>query len=301
MNGYAPQDYLVGKVKLPPDVAILPQKDYVYGGDLSILNGGTGRLDIALDADSHFLVEGIEIIGSLQTQAGDLGTVQITDTTYSQTWSNVAVPIRDIAGDGSMVHELKFPNMMAPTGTISLNILNSSGSTQQYFVALHGRKFYNLTDAQRAFLKQRMWYQYVMQVPTLAGGSVGTQVNLQLYNESDFILYQMISVQAWTAIMAATAGTVSAEIKCNFRDLSSDRNFYNNQLALRAVVGSYWALNLTGGVYVPRSEGQFRFIKPMFIRRNGQIQGTFDNQATGATGAFSVVLEGARVWSSVSS
>jgi len=294
---YTPQDYLVGACRLPPDVAALPQKCYVYSGDISIANNSSGRLDLALDADSHFLVEGIEILSSLQTAAGDSATVQITDTTYSQAWSNIAVPMRDLAGYGNQVHELPFPNMLAPTGTLSFNITNSGGATQQFYVAVHGRKFYNVTDAQRAFLMQRMWYMYAMSVPTLAGGSTGTVVNLQLFNESDFLLYKLLSYQAWQSIMAATAGTVSAEIKCNFRDTSADRNFFSGQTALRLVIGSYWNPATNAGTYVPTSDSPFRFIKPMFVRRNGLIQGTFDNLATGASGAFIVEFEGARVFS----
>ncbi len=294
---YTPQDYLIGACKLPPDVAILPQKSYSYGGDISIANNGTNILSLALDADSHFLVEGIEILSSLQTAAGDSATVQIVDTTYSQPWSNVAVPMRDIAGYGSITHEIQYPNMLAPTGTVNLTINNTGGATQQFYVALHGRKFYNVTDAQRAFLKQRMFYQYVMQVPQLAAAATGVQVNMQLFNESDFILSRMISYQMWQEIMGNTIGAVSGEVKCNFRDTSSDRNFFNQNLALRLVVGAYWAPTANKSGYAPYSEGQFRWIKPMFIRRNGQIQGTFDNLSSDTVLASSIVFEGARVWS----
>lgn len=298
VNGsYTPQDYLVGKCRLPPDVASLPQKDYVYGGDISIANNGSGVLSIALDADSHFLVEGIEILSSLQSVAGDSALIQITDTTYSQPWSNVQVPMRDLAGYGAITHELRYPNMLAPTATISLNITNKGGATQQFYVALHGRKFYNVTDAQRAFLMQRMFYQYAMQVGAINAGVTGTTANLQLFNESDFILDRMISYQFWQAIMADTIGTVSGEVTCNFRDTSSDRNFYNQLLALRLVVGTYFAPITNAGQYTPWSTSQFRFIKPMFINRNGQIQGTFNNLANSNLAASTITFEGARVWS----
>lgn len=295
-GSYLPQDYLIGAVRLPPDVASLPQKSYIYGGDTSIANNASAVLSIAMDADSHFLVEGIEILSSLQTAAGDTATIQITDTTYSQPWSNVAVPMRDLAGYGAITHELKYPNMLAPTATVNVSILNSGGATQQFYVALHGRKFYNVTDAQRAFLMQRMFYQYVMQVPLLAAAVTGVQVNMQLFNESDFILDRMISYQMWNEIMGNTIGAVSGEVKCNFRDTSSDRNFYNQNLALRLVVGTYFAPVTNKGNYVPWSEGQFRWVKPMFIRRNGQIQGTFDNLSSDTVLASSLIFEGARVW-----
>lgn len=298
-GAYTPQDYLMGICRLPPDVASLPQKSYVYGGDLSIANNTTGILSIGLDADSHFLVEGIEILSSLQTEAGDGATIQIFDTTYSQPWSNVAVQMRDLAGYGAQTHELRYPNMLAPTATINLTITNSGGATQQFYVALHGRKFYNITDAQRAFLMQRMFYQYIMQVPLLGAGSTGTQVNMQLFNESDFILDKMLSWKMWQEIMENTIGSVSGEVKCNFRDTSSDRNFYNTMMALRLVVGTTWAVQTNKGTYVPWSpfNGQFRWVKPMFIRRNGQIQGTFDNLSSDTVLASTIVFEGARVWS----
>ncbi len=293
---YTPQDYLIGAVRLPPDVATLPQKSYVYGGDISCANNGTAILSIALDADSHFLVEGIEILSSLQTAAGDSATMQITDTTYSQSWSNVAVPMRDLAGYGAMTHELRYPNMLAPTATVNIAINNTGGATQQFYVALHGRKFYNVTDAQRAFLMQRMFYQYIMQVPLIGAGTTGLQANLQLFNESDFILDRMISYQMWQEIMGNTIGAVSGEVLCNFRDTSSDRNFYNTLMALRLVIGSYFAPVTNKGNYVPWSEGQFRWIKPMFIRRNGQIQGVFNNLSSDTVLASSITFEGARVW-----
>ena len=298
MNGsYTPQDYLVGKCRLPPDISVLPQKSYAYGGDISIANSTSNILSLALDADSHFLVEGIEILSSLETAAGDSALIQITDTTYSQPWSNVPVPMRDLAGYGAMTHELRFPNMLAPTATVNLTITNNGGATQQFYVALHGRKFYNVTDAQRAFLMKRMFYQYVMQVPIITAGTTGLQTNLQLFNESDFVLDRMISYQMWNAIMGATIGAVSGEVKCNFRDTSSDRNFFNRNLALRLLVGSYFAPVTNKGNYVPWSEGQFRWVKPMFIRRNGLIQGTFDNLASTDIAATNLVFEGARVWS----
>ncbi len=296
-QNYVPQDYLIGNCRIPPDVSALPQKSYAYVGDISILNSVSGRLDLQTDADSHFLVEGIEVLSSLQTAAGDAATIQITDTTYSQPWSNSPVPMRDLAGYGAITHEIKYPNMIAPTGTISLNITNLGGATQQFYVALHGRKFYNVTDAQRAFLMQRMFYQYVMAVPVLTGGQTGVTASLQLFNESDFILEKMLSYQAWQSIMANTIGTVSGEIKCNFRDTSSDRNWYSTLAALRLVIGSYWAPTVNKSGYVPYSEGQFRWIKPMFIRRNGLIEGTFTNLSSDSTTAFSVIFEGARVWS----
>ena len=296
---YTPQDYLLGNCRLPPDVAGLPQKSYVYAGDISVANNGAAILNLALDADSHFLVEGIEILSSLETAAGDSATIQITDTTYSQPWSNVAVPMRDLAGYGALTHELVCPNMMAPTGTISLTINNTGGATQQFYVALHGRKFYNVTDAQRGFLMQRMFYQYIMSVPLLTAGTTGNQAQLQLFNESDFILQKMISWQMWTAIMAATIGAVSGEVKCNFRDTSSDRNFYNTLAALRLVIGTYFAppTNKTGYGPWSASKDQFRFIKPMFIRRNGLIEGTFSNLAATDIAASLITFEGARVWS----
>jgi hypothetical protein len=296
-QNYTPQDYLVGNCKLPPDVACLPQKSYAYVGDLSIASATSGRLDLQMDADSHFLVEGIEILSSLQTALGDTATVQISDTTYSQPWSNVAVPMRDLAGYGSITHELPYPNMIAPTGTLSLNITNNGGATQQFYVALHGRKFYNVTDAQRQFLAQRMFYQYVMSVPILTAGITGVTQTLQLFNESDFILSRMISWQGWKAIMAATIGAVSGEVKCNFRDTSSDRNWFSSLAAFRLVVGTYFAPVTNQGNYVPWSEGQFRWIKPMFIRRNGLIEGNFSNLNGTDLAAFLLTFEGARVWS----
>lgn len=303
INGYSPNDYLLGRCKLPPSVAAKRQKSYAYAGDVTVNNNTSARLDIALDADSFFLVEGIEMLSSLQTNAEDTLTVQVSDTTYSQTWSNVAVNLRDLAGKGAYTHPLKFPNMLVPSGTLSLSITNSSGSNAQVYAVVHGRKFYDLTDAEMNFLKRRMWYQYVMQVTSLAAQTPGTIINMQIFNESDFLLKYLVSWGAWKYIVGATAGTIgsvtSPEIKCNFRDTSADRNFFSQNACLRLVVGAYtniWQASATAFVPGAGWEGQFEFFKPMFIRRNAMIQGTFDNFSNGSTGAFLVVFEGARIF-----
>lgn len=297
---YRPADYLLGKVKVPPSINNLEQKSYVYGGDISVTNGNSGLLSIQIQADACFLVEGINVLTSSQTATEDNISIVLTDTTYSQAWSNVAggVTLRDLAGKGDNTKWLTDPNLIRPSSTFNFGITNNSGGTLQIYCALIGRKIYGMTDDDIRFMTRRMWYQYVMQVPTIAAGITGTLANLQIYNESDFLLKKMYSTDLWKYVIGATAGSVSAEVLMNIRDTTNDRNFFNQNLAARLVLGTQYTdqVPVISATY-PMGNGQgFQFRRPALIRRNGTLQGVFDNLSAGSTGAFNVVFEGTRIF-----
>jgi hypothetical protein len=271
-------------------------KDFIYGDDVSIASGSSGRIDLAMDADAHFLVEGIQILSSLQTSSDDLFTVQMSDSTYSQTWSNVAVPVRDLAGVGSSVKRFHYPNILAPTGTLTALITNNTGSTAQFYVAIYGRKVYDVTAQERAFLMKRMWYQYVMTVASIAASTNGSKVQLQIFNESDFIWRRMLSWELHKAVLTGTIGAVSGEINMILRDTSTGMNYFSKKICARLITGALRSIQQASATAYVAGD-TFEWSMPQFIRRNAIVEGEFDNLATTATGQFRLILEGARVFS----
>jgi len=295
---YSPQDaadYLSGRARIWSGLKTKRMKDYIYGDDISIVNGSSGRIDLAIDADAHFLVEGVQILSSLQTGSDDLFTVQISDSTYSQTWSNAAIPGRDVAGRGDTMKRFHYPNLLAPTGTLTFSLTNNTGSTAQFYVAAYGRKVYDITAQERAFLMKRMWYQYVMTVASIAASTNSSKVQLQIFNESDFLWRRTLSWELHKAVLTGTIGAVSGEINCTFRDTSTGMNFFSKKLCGRLVMGALRSIQQASAT--PYVAGDtFEWSMPQFVRRNAIIEGEFDNLATTATGQFRVVFEGARIF-----
>ena len=293
---FNPEHYLKGRVALPPSVLSKPSEPFVYGGDISVLNGNSATLQIQINDDSHFLVEQIAIFTGQQGIAQDAATVQITDTSTSRSWSNTAVPLRDIAGLGMNPKYLQHPNLLKPTTTLAVQITNNVGSTQQFYVALIGRKIYGLEKFESDFMSRRMWYQYVMNVPSL-GASVNNQsAELQVYNESDFMVFKLISQQLINAVIGATGGAVSNEVLVSFKDTTTDKSLFNQPVAARLVIGAYAgeivAVANSWGYGLPEC-----IKKPWLIRRNGKITGYFTNLSTTAiSGGFNVVFEGIRIF-----
>ena len=116
------RDYLKGRIPYPQWLLQKRQRPFSYPDDIQIANGASGRLDIKIHDDADFVIEAVQIISSLQTAAQDLATVQITDTTSAMPWSNVAVPLRDLAGKGDSTKYLSDPNIVRPTSTVAVQI-----------------------------------------------------------------------------------------------------------------------------------------------------------------------------------
>lgn len=289
------RDYLLGRVPLPPWIHNYKSRPFVYGEDKSIANGASGRIDVTMDDDSHFLVEGISIISSDQTRSQDLATVQITDTTSGRNWSNDAVPLRDLAGKGDSAKILTDPNIMRPTSSLAVQITNSIGSTAQFYVAFIGRKIYDLPKEKADFLAQRAWYQYVMNAPALTAGISDVKATLQIYKDADFIVKRMLSSQLIGQIIGATAGAESAEVMMNLRNTGSDVTLCNKKLAARLLLGQ-----LAGEVFSNAASwgngAAFPLKKPWLVRRSSTIEGAFDNRANATIAASKLVLEGASIY-----
>lgn len=288
---YREEDYLYGRIKLPPPIMAKRQKAYAYSDQITISNGSTGRIDLVMDADSCFLVEGIEAVTADADQAADDMKIQITDNTFSMPWSNVPLFLRDVAGTGAYMHELPYPNMLVPTNTLTIFFENNTGASQTVYLTLHGRKFYDVNDEEIALLKRRMWFQYGLAMPTIS--TTLSTFNLQIYNESDFFIRYMLSWSIWQDILEGSVG----EVRVNFRDTSQDRNFYSQLLALRTVVGCFSSIyNAGSSNYSPINQtGQFRYNKGVYIRRNAVIQASVIGGGTGDTGNI-LTFEGARVF-----
>lgn len=296
---YRPADYLKGRVPLPPDVYGKEFDSYVYGDDVSIASGDTGVISLGIEDDSAFLVEGVQILSSLQNVSQDLATVQITESTGSgRNWSNVPVPLRDAAGRGDVPKFLTDPNILRPSSTIAIQITNNSGSTAQFYAGLTGKKLYGLTKEQLAFMARRQWFQYVLNVSTLAASVNEKLFTVQVENKADFLLKRLLSSQMIGAVIGATAGAESAEVLMNLRNKSTGKSLFNKKLAARLMVGQ-----LAGEFFVPTA-GQswsagaaFPLKTPWLLRRNTIIEGSFDNRSTDPiTNGFNLVLEGIKVF-----
>lgn len=298
------RQYIQGRVPLPPWVHGKKQKPFAFSGKTinaagtatAIANAGTGVITINIHDDAYFLVEQIQMMSSLQTSSQDLATVQFTDTTTSQPWSNVAVDMRDAAGTGQNPKYLSDPNILRPSSTFVAQITNNTGSSAEFYLLLVGRKIYGLSDQEATILTRRMWFQYVMAVSSIAASTNNASGALQIFNESDFKLKKLLSQDLINTIMGAAAGSESAEIECQFRNTTSDENLFNQAAAARLIFGMKQGENPITGNAAWVNGSEFCLKKPWDIRRNSQIAGTFNNLSTDATGAFNLTFEGIRIF-----
>lgn len=292
---FSPEHYLKGRVPLPPSVLSKPSRVFAFNGNVRITAGSTATIYIQIDDDAHFLVEALQAHCGLQSSIQDAGSAIITDTTISRSWSDRAVPFRDLFGMGAAPKYLGDPNILRPTSTVTVQITSNLASDQQFYVSLFGRKIYGLEKGEVDFLTRRLWYQYVMNVPTLAASAVDTRADVQVYNESDFYVKRLLASQLHNAIIGAAAGAESSEVMMNLKDTTTDQSLFNEKTSARLVTG-YHAAELNSAIAY--SWGQpFTMRKPWLIRRNGKVSGYFDNKSTDAiANGFNVVMEGIRVF-----
>lgn len=307
---YDGRRYIIGKDAIPP--WLKDKKSRAFGfsgigasgsatplpGRITIANGATGILPIFIHDDAYFLVEQIQILSSLQTVDQDKATVLITDTTSSTQWSNVAVPLRDIAGLGANPKFLLDPNILRPSSTLQVQITNNSGSDATFYPLLMGRKIYGVTKGEADFLTRRQWFQYVLALPAQTAGLANLATNLQIYNESDFMVKRLYSQQLINAIINATAGSESAETLIQLRDTISDVNLFDNAVAARLLFGMTQGETIAGQANWALGQ-PFTLKKPWLLRRNGQIVATTTNLANSTIPACSLVLEGIRIFDPV--
>lgn len=290
---FNPQDYLTGRVLLPPSVYAKRQYPFFYAGQITIAQDVTSILSILMDPDAHFLCEGISIVPGNNT-AYENAFVQITDASRGTPWSNATVNLRDIAGKGDSPKYLSDPQIVSPSATLQIAITNSIAATVTYYVVLHGRKIYDLSDAEATFLSKRMWFQYVMTLPTMTNGQLNQTTVLQIFNQSSFTIKKLLSTDIIHFVLSATAGTESAEILMQLKDAVTDQNFFSQRLAARLVVGSYYSNFASGNNYT--NAEPFCLRKPIVIQANGSLQGTFANRSVTTATGLKLTLEGTRVF-----
>ena len=306
-RNFRERDYVLGRIKVPPEVLSLPSRFFVYAADTAqnatstltnglITNGASATVQIQVDDSSYFLVEAISIISGLQTVSQDLATAQITDTTTARAWSDLVVPLRDLGGKGDAPKYLTDPQLLRPTSTVNVQITNSTGSSAAFYVALIGRKIYGMREDLASIMLRRLWFQYVINFSAgLAASAVATKANALIYNESDFMLKRILSQQLINAVYGATGGAESQEIMMQLRDSNGDRNYFNQKLPARLVMGSH-AGEVTSVANSWSNGNPVNFLKPILVRRNALIEADLDNKSTATISAFRLTLEGCRIF-----
>jgi len=295
-------DYFLGRIRLPKWVYQKPHRSFVYGDNKTLNTMVSDRLDITMDADSYFLVEGINVQSSQAlTSFNDLLTdIQVVDSTYGQPWSNAPVPIRDIAGYGGNPKYLPYPVIVRPSATLSFLLTNNASVTQTYYCSFLGRKIYNMNETEASYLSQRGFYQYVMPVPQIASGIRGVIVDMQVLGGQDFLLRNIVGSEMLEAM--ASAGTnVGTDVIGQLRDTTNDYYFFNQKIYLRLWIGGQLTriVNQTVGGNLFKSYSfskPFNLRKPVYMRANAILEGEFDNVGAQTLTAARITFEGARIY-----
>lgn len=303
------RDYVTGRVKLPPHVARLPSQWFVYGESIGnytgaqLADGASTSIPVQIDDSSYFLVEAIQAISSLQNVNQDKVTIQVTDTTTSRPWSDLPVPLRDFAGKGDSPKYLSDPQIVRPTGTLSIQITNNTGSAIDLYVGFVGRKIYGVTEDMANLLMRRSYFQYVAAFTGLAasatGLEAGSNAKVKVINDSDFLVKRLLSQQLINEIIGLTGGALGNEVLMLIRDTNGDRNYMDNPIPARLLLGSHAGETSTLANQWGNGSPMV-LIKPILVRRNSILQLKLSNQSTDAiTNAFNVTLEGVKVYDSM--
>lgn len=300
---FDPRHYVLGRVKLPPDVARLPSQWFCYEGDtdeangVQLADGDSTVIPIQIDDSAYFLVEKIHMISGLHTVSQDKALVQVTDTTTSKPWSDSAVPMRDFAGKGDSPKYLHDPLIVRPTATLNVQITNNTGSACAFYVNLEGRKIYGITEDQASLLMRRQWFQYVIPFASGLGASaVATKAQVKVINDSDFLVKRLLSQQLINATIGLTGGALSNEVMMQLRDVNGDRNYFTNPAPARLVLGSHAGETISGGASWSNAAPN-ACMKPILIRRNSILQASLTNKSTTTiSDAFNITLEGIKVY-----
>lgn len=289
-------NYLKGFIPILPWIMKLRSRPFFFGGNFTVGANNNAQLNVQIDDDAHFLVEAIHIVSSDFTTSQDKATAQITDTTSGRTWSNVAVPIRDMAGKGDAAKYLKCPNLLRPSSTITIQINNTDLSSKQFHIVYIGRKIYDLEKEDADFMTRRLWYQYVHSLSAVGASKANVQDKLQIYTDSDFLVHKIMSQQLLQTVFALTGGATDNEVMINFQDSTTSIFLFNAQLSARLVLGQYAGPNTSVSNAWTNGEGLI-LRRPWLIRRNGQIVSYTTNDSTTAIAAGQLItFEGIRVF-----
>lgn len=294
---FDPKHYILGRIALPPSVAQKKSKPFVFTGSTGALaTNATATVTIQIHDDAYFLVEEIQIISSILDNTQDKATVQITDNSQSQSWSNIALPIRDVGGSGHYPKYLSDPNILRPTSTISFQITNNNASTANYYILLVGRKIYGVTNDDITLLQRRMWYQYGLNVTSLGSSALQKAFTLQIYNESDFLLKKLLSQQLINQVFANSGGSLDQEVLIQLRNTVDDTYLFSDYVPARAVFGMHSGAQVSTANSWGTGEANC-LRKPWLLRRNSILQATLTNDSTtNISSGFILVFEGIRIF-----
>lgn len=305
------KEYQSGKVALPSWIESKERKFYLYSGSKVLTSAPANfQIDIQLDPDSYFLVEGIQMVQSAIGTSGFAGyyaivspKVQIIDQTFQRPWSSDFVSIYDAAGIGMSPRRLPEPNLLRPSATLTVKVQPFDPQTAStFFVAVYGRKVYGLTPEEVDFLASRINYQYVLPIPTLTTLQTGGIQTVKILDDSEFLWKRTLASSVYNFLSAPTAAfsTVNYDILMNIQDLSTNKTYFSAPTPVWNVAGSYLAQpfgnrNDTNGVPPPVCR-PFNLPRPVRFTKDSIVQGTFSNMTgTTATG-LNVILEGSRIF-----
>jgi hypothetical protein len=301
-------DYLTGRVPVHPWVEAKRQRFYVYAESHAVASGAANfQIDLQIDADSHFLIEGVQMLESVAHQGSALqapiltAKVKIVESTLGRAWSSDYVPIYDAAGLGFSQKVLPEPNIVRPSSTISVFVQSVNTGARTFFVALYGRKVYGLSAEEETFLTRRLCYQYVLNIPNKAAGTLNIKPNpaLSIYNDSDFLVKRLYasSILNFIAGDGYAGAAVNNDITFTLTDLSKNLVLFSAKTPVRCVAGSQYSLWTSNTQTVgAQPMSAFNLLKPYLLRRNAILDADFDNLTAATTSGLSLVLEGPRLF-----
>jgi hypothetical protein len=270
---------------------------YAYTGGVQFpLASQSFDFKINLQGDSFFLVEGIQLFASHVWGSGldlfDFVTVQVSDTTYGQPWSNEPVHAGDLAGWGGSRKLLSHPFLLRPSSQVTFSFTNNSvvddstgsdplADNATVYAALVGRKVNKLSEEDAAFILRRMWYQYALRLPDMTAGSVGIKNTVQVFNDSDFVCqkwYGTALINFLQFVAGAADGTGCNEVLLRLRDITADAFWISKKTAASLLLGTQFSAGEAYSAQTNMARGAgFNLPKPLFVSRNSVIEGEFDN------------------------
>lgn len=290
---YEDADYLTGRLPVPAWFYKKRSRSFVYASDKTS-STSRDRLDIPLDADSFFFLEGITCHTTQGADDATGASFQIFDSTYGETWSNAPVSFRDLFGGGATQKILSDPILFRPGTIISIS---SFFSTSPWYFAFIGRKVFDLTPDEAEFMTRRKWYQYITPVNSVPSGKLGFISTVAIYPDSDFLLKKIYSTNLIGVVNARSLALgTDVEILFQVRDTATGYQLFNKKLSLRLLAGSQYTP--LSSAAQPKSYGEgFRLLRPVLFNRNSNIETEIDSKLDQATTNMDTICyEGIRIF-----
>lgn len=293
---YTPNDYLTGRVSMPPWFRYKQQRFYVQAFQ-NILTAAVASNEVTLDGDSFFLLEGINIVTVPSEDNSVTLNVQFSDTSKGQPWSIGNLVFRNTTGRGDTTKYFTQPTLLRPSTSIIFSTNNTTA--QPVYGSLIGRKVYGLTEAEARFLLRRMWYQYDILITAIPPSATDT-FNVLTYADSDFHLWKMFCSRGiFFTNSEIAAGNAPSELMVTLKDATSNRSLMNKPVPIRLIAGSMIPTQNGGTTpdVVTLGDG-FKLPIPFFVKRNSTLllEVTNQNSIDDLSGPTNFTLEGCRVF-----